>query len=50
VIEQLLQNFDERKIGGRGGAPIVKDKLFSLGIFETLTNTSPAATTWFWVL
>jgi hypothetical protein len=38
-------NFDERIIGGRIGAPIVKDKLFFFGNFETLTNTSPA-TTW----
>lgn len=37
--------FEEKIYGGRIGAPIIKDKLFFFGNFETVTNTSPA-TTW----
>ncbi|MFT5251847.1 MAG: hypothetical protein ACI87N_000840 [Flavobacteriales bacterium] len=38
-------NFTENITGFRIGAPIVKDKLFFFGNFETVNNTSPA-TTW----
>jgi Carboxypeptidase regulatory-like domain len=37
--------FDEKIYGVRIGAPIIKDKLFFFGNFETIDNTSPA-TTW----
>lgn len=37
--------FNEKIWGARIGAPIVKDKLFFFGNFETLENISPA-TTW----
>ncbi|MGO4817330.1 carboxypeptidase regulatory-like domain-containing protein [Flavobacterium sp. W22_SRS_FP1] len=37
--------FSEKILGARIGAPIIKDKLFFFGNFETVTNTSPA-TTW----
>ncbi|KIA87112.1 TonB-dependent receptor [Flavobacterium sp. AED] len=37
--------FDETVWGARIGAPIIKDKLFFFGNFETIENTSPA-TTW----
>lgn len=37
--------FEEKIWGARIGAPIIKDKLFFFGNFETVTNTSPA-TTW----
>jgi hypothetical protein len=37
--------FDETIWGARIGAPIIKDKLFFFGNFETIDNTSPA-TTW----
>ena len=37
--------FDEKIWGARIGAPIIKDKLFFFGNFETIENTSPA-TTW----
>jgi Carboxypeptidase regulatory-like domain len=37
--------FDEKIYGIRVGAPIIKDKLFFFGNFETIDNTSPA-TTW----
>jgi len=37
--------FDEKIWGARIGAPIIKDKLFFFGNFETLENISPA-TTW----
>lgn len=37
--------FNEKVIGARIGAPIIKDKLFFFGNFETIENTSPA-TTW----
>jgi len=37
--------FDEKIWGARLGAPIIKDKLFFFGNFETIENTSPA-TTW----
>ena len=38
-------NFDEKIYGVRVGAPIIKNKLFFFGNFETIDNTSPA-TTW----
>ena len=37
--------FEEKIWGARIGAPIIKDKLFFFGNFETIDNTSPA-TTW----
>ena len=37
--------FDEKVIGARIGAPIIKNKLFFFGNFETIENISPA-TTW----
>ena len=37
--------FQEKIWGARIGAPIIKDKLFFFGNFETIDNTSPA-TTW----
>ncbi|MBE8723389.1 TonB-dependent receptor [Flavobacterium hungaricum] len=37
--------FDEKIWGLRVGAPIIKNKLFFFGNFETIENTSPA-TTW----
>lgn len=37
--------FDEKIWGARIGAPIIKDKLFFFGNFETIDNVSPA-TTW----
>lgn len=37
--------FDETIWGARIGAPIIKDKLFFFGNFETIDNTSPA-TNW----
>ncbi|OOV28821.1 oar protein [Flavobacterium sp. LM5] len=37
--------FDETIWGARLGAPIIKDKLFFFGNFETIDNTSPA-TNW----
>lgn len=37
--------FNEKIWGARIGAPIIKDKLFFFGNFETIDNTSPA-TTW----
>jgi hypothetical protein len=37
--------FDETIWGARIGAPIIKDKLFFFGNFETIENTSPA-TNW----
>lgn len=37
--------FNETVWGARIGAPIIKDKLFFFGNFETIENTSPA-TTW----
>lgn len=37
--------FEERIYGARFGAPIIKDKLFIFGSFETINNISPA-TTW----
>ena len=37
--------FEEKIIGGRFGAPIIKDKLFIFGSYEMIDNTSPA-TTW----
>jgi hypothetical protein len=37
--------FSEKIFGARIGAPLIKDKLFFFGNFETVTNTSPA-TTW----
>jgi hypothetical protein len=37
--------FDETVWGARIGAPIIKDKLFFFGNFETIENVSPA-TTW----
>jgi hypothetical protein len=37
--------FDEKIVGARIGFPIIKDKLFFFGNFETVDNTSPA-TTW----
>jgi Carboxypeptidase regulatory-like domain len=37
--------FNEKIWGARIGAPIIKDKLFFFGNFETIENTSPA-TTW----
>lgn len=38
-------NFEEKIWGARVGAPIIKDKLFFFGNFETIDGTSPA-TTW----
>ena len=38
-------NFDEKVYGVRFGMPIIKDKLFFFGNFETIDNLSPA-TTW----
>ena len=35
--------FDETIWGARIGAPIIKDKLFFFGNFETIENTSPAS-------
>ena len=37
--------FNEKILGARIGAPIIKDKLFFFGNFETIENTSPA-TNW----
>ena len=37
--------FDEKVFGARFGAPIIKNKLFIFGNYETVDNTSPA-TTW----
>jgi hypothetical protein len=37
--------FEEKIWGARIGTPIIKDKLFFFGNFETIENTSPA-TTW----
>ncbi|KQB43622.1 TonB-dependent receptor [Flavobacterium aquidurense] len=34
--------FEEKILGARFGAPIIKDKLFFFGNFETIDNTSPA--------
>lgn len=34
--------FEEKILGARIGAPIIKDKLFFFGNFETIDNTSPA--------
>jgi uncharacterized membrane protein len=44
-IEIVPGKFSEKILGARIGAPIIKDKLFFFGNFETVTNTSPA-TTW----
>lgn len=43
--EIIPGKFEEKIWGARIGAPIIKDKLFFFGNFETVTNTSPA-TTW----
>lgn len=37
--------FEEKVFGARFGAPIIKNKLFIFGNYETVDNTSPA-TTW----
>ena len=45
VFEIIPGKFQEKIWGARVGAPIIKNKLFFFGNFETLDNTSPA-TTW----
>ncbi|NHM02695.1 TonB-dependent receptor [Flavobacterium difficile] len=44
-IKITPSKFQEKIWGARIGAPIIKDKLFFFGNFETIDNTSPA-TTW----
>ena len=44
-IKITPSQFQEKIWGARIGAPIIKDKLFFFGNFETIDNTSPA-TTW----
>lgn len=44
-IKIIPATFDEKILGARLGLPIIKDKLFFFGNFETVDNTSPA-TTW----
>ncbi|MFE3867638.1 carboxypeptidase regulatory-like domain-containing protein [Flavobacterium sp. LS2P90] len=44
-IRIVPAKFDENIWGARVGAPIIKDKLFFFGNFETINNISPA-TTW----
>ena len=44
-IRIVPAKFDEKIWGARVGAPIIKDKLFFFGNFETINNISPA-TTW----
>lgn len=44
-IKITPSKFEEKIWGARIGAPIIKDKLFFFGNFETIDNTSPA-TTW----
>ncbi|MFV8331657.1 carboxypeptidase regulatory-like domain-containing protein [Flavobacterium sp. GSP14] len=44
-IRIVPAKFDENIWGARVGAPIIKDKLFFFGNFETINNVSPA-TTW----
>ena len=44
-VEFVPTKSAERIWGARAGAPIIKDKLFFFGNFETVGNTSPA-TTW----
>ena len=44
-IRIVPAKFDENIWGARIGAPIIKDKLFFFGNFETINNISPA-TTW----
>lgn len=44
-IRIVPAKFDEKIWGARIGAPIIKDKLFFFGNFETINNISPA-TTW----
>ena len=45
VVRIAPATFNEKIWGARIGAPIIKDKLFFFGNFETIDNTSPA-TTW----
>nr|WP_315141413.1 carboxypeptidase regulatory-like domain-containing protein [uncultured Flavobacterium sp.] len=45
AIDIIPGKFDETIWGARIGAPIIKDKLFFFGNFETIENLSPA-TTW----
>jgi hypothetical protein len=44
-IRIIPATFEEKILGARFGAPIIKNKLFFFGNFETVDNTSPA-TTW----
>ncbi|MDR7209590.1 carboxypeptidase regulatory-like domain-containing protein [Flavobacterium piscis] len=44
-VDIVPGKFDEKILGARLGAPIIKDKLFFFGNFETIENLSPA-TTW----
>ncbi|MBC5862133.1 carboxypeptidase regulatory-like domain-containing protein [Flavobacterium sp. K77] len=44
-IRIVPAKFEENILGARIGAPIIKDKLFFFGNFETINNLSPA-TTW----
>jgi hypothetical protein len=44
-VKIVPATFDETIWGARIGAPIIKDKLFFFGNFETIDNTSPA-TNW----
>nr|WP_309756833.1 carboxypeptidase regulatory-like domain-containing protein [Flavobacterium sp.] len=44
-IRIVPAKFEENIWGARVGAPIIKDKLFFFGNFETINNVSPA-TTW----
>jgi hypothetical protein len=42
-IRIVPATFEEKILGARIGAPIIKDKLFFFGNFETVDNTSPAS-------
>jgi hypothetical protein len=44
-VPVTASEFNERVIGGRLGMPIIKNKLFFFGNFETLSKTEPG-TTW----
>nr|WP_199001782.1 carboxypeptidase regulatory-like domain-containing protein [Flavobacterium sp. ASV13] len=45
AVDIIPGKFNEKIWGARVGAPIIKDKLFFFGNFETIDNVSPA-TTW----
>lgn len=45
AVDIVPGKFNEKIWGARIGAPIIKDKLFFFGNFETIDNVSPA-TTW----